>query len=80
MSEDLDIHDKRPPQSDAAKLARQVEANDIKWLMSSRQGRRVMWLREGMRNVGLMDIADITKHAPEGYALMFAEANGKENA
>ena len=28
---------------DAARLARQVEANDIKWLMSSKQGRRIAW-------------------------------------
>lgn len=31
---------------DAAKLARQVAANDVKWLMAQRQGRRLMhrWL------------------------------------
>lgn len=31
------------PRSDARKLARQVEANDWKWQMSSKQGRRVVW-------------------------------------
>jgi len=36
-------HDARPPRSEASKLARQVEANDIKWLMSNRQGRRIVW-------------------------------------
>jgi hypothetical protein len=29
--------------NDAARLARQVEANDWKWLMSSKQGRRIAW-------------------------------------
>jgi hypothetical protein len=32
----------RAPSSDA-KLRRQIEANDIKWLMSSKQGRRIVW-------------------------------------
>lgn len=41
--DNFDSDEKHPPRSDAAKLARQIEADDIKWLMSSRQGRRVVW-------------------------------------
>ena len=29
--------------NDAVRLARQVEANDWKWLMCSNQGRRIVW-------------------------------------
>ena len=36
-----DLDDDSPPRSDAARLARQVEAADWKWLMSSKQGRRI---------------------------------------
>lgn len=96
---DHDTDNQPNPRKDAVRLAREVEANDIKWLMSSKQGRRVMWRRleragvfrtsftgnsetffkEGMRNMGLLDIADITTHAPEGYALMLTE-NTKAHA
>lgn len=34
---------KEQTRRDAAKLARQVEANDIKWLMGNKQGRRIVW-------------------------------------
>lgn len=34
---------KEQSRRDAAKLARQVEANDIKWLMGNKQGRRIVW-------------------------------------
>lgn len=44
MSRDRDADSEdRSPQSEARKLARQVEANDWKWLMSSKQGRRIAW-------------------------------------
>lgn len=38
-----DQHEAASQRKNDAKLARQVEANDWKWLMSSKQGRRVMW-------------------------------------
>lgn len=46
--EDLTPENSEAAQSkrEAGKLARQVEANDIKWLMANRQGRRIVrrWL------------------------------------
>ena len=40
---DTDADDKVQARSSGAKLARQVEANDIKWLMANKQGRRIVW-------------------------------------
>lgn len=40
----MSTDDEEPNQKRQAQVARrQVEANDIKWLMSSKQGRRVVW-------------------------------------
>ena len=39
----LNTDDPSPARNDAVRLARQVEANDWKWLMSSTQGRRIVW-------------------------------------
>ena len=38
-----DTHDTALQRSRESKFVRQVEANDLKWLMSSKQGRRLMW-------------------------------------
>lgn len=38
-----DPHEAATQRSLDSKLARQVEANDTKWLMSSKQGRRWVW-------------------------------------
>lgn len=42
---------KEQTRKDAAKLARQVEANDIKWLMGNKQGRRIVWRLLGRAGV-----------------------------
>jgi hypothetical protein len=41
-----DLHPEASQRRDASVLARQVETNDTKWLMSSKQGRRIVrrWL------------------------------------
>lgn len=72
---------------------------DMKWLMASKRGRRIMWrildragvhrtsftgnsetfFREGMRNVGLMLLAQITDVSPESYVLMLTEQKTKES-
>ena len=39
--DNLDAQDAQ--RGNRAALARQVEANDIKWLMSTKQGRRFVW-------------------------------------
>jgi hypothetical protein len=72
--------------------------DDIKWLMGSRRGRRIVWrllertgvfrssftgnsetfFREGMRNVGLMLMAQINEACPEQYTQMVQEQ--RENA
>lgn len=41
-----ELHPEANAKRDAGKLARQIEANDIKWLMASPQGRRIArrWL------------------------------------
>jgi hypothetical protein len=43
-----DIHHDETSRRDASKLAGDVIANDVKWLMSSKQGRRIArrWLGE----------------------------------
>lgn len=38
-----DNHEEATQRRADAKLTRQVEANDVKWLMSSKQGRRFVW-------------------------------------
>jgi hypothetical protein len=45
MSDDQDTDSKPAPRVSAQRLAAQQEANDVKWLMSSEQGRRIMWRR-----------------------------------
>ena len=75
------------------KHARQEEREDVKWLMKSRQGRRIAWrllqltgvfrssftgnnetfFREGMRNVGLVLMAQINEACPEQYMTMVQE-------
>ena len=68
---------------DEVRRARQVEIDDIRWLMKQKQGRRIMWrllekagvfrlsytsarsatdFNEGMRNMGLIFLADIREH------------------
>lgn len=42
MSSEDPIETREQQRGDTAKLARQVAANDIKWLMSVKQGRRLM--------------------------------------
>jgi hypothetical protein len=37
-----DLHPEATSRRDANKLAGQVEANDIKWLMANKQGRRIV--------------------------------------
>jgi hypothetical protein len=46
MSTSDELHPEASARRDAGKLAGQVEANDTKWLMSSKQGRRIVrrWL------------------------------------
>lgn len=85
-------------QDEKTRLARQGELDDLKWLMSNRRGRRIVWrllertgifrssftgnsetfFREGMRNVGLMLMAQINEVCPEQYTLMVQEQ--RENA
>lgn len=85
-------------QDDKARLNLQSELDDIKWLMGSRRGRRIVWrllertgifrssftgnsetfFREGMRNVGLMLMAQINEVCPEQYTTMVQEQ--RENA
>lgn len=75
------------------KHARQEEREDVKWLMKSRQGRRIAWrlleltgvfrssftgnnetfFREGMRNVGLVLMAQINEACPDQYTTMVQE-------
>jgi hypothetical protein len=84
---------------DKARNARQVEQEDVKWLMSSKRGRRIVWrlleqtgifrssftgnsetfFREGMRNVGLMLMAQINATCPEQYTLMVQEQREHAN-
>jgi hypothetical protein len=76
-----------------------LAAEDMKWLMGSKRGRRIAWrilertgmyrssftgnsetyFREGMRNVGLMLMAQIHEVAPESYSLMMKEQNDRSN-
>ncbi len=93
---DLIALDKAQAESAAAqRLARSVEAEDFNWLMSSKQGRRVVWrmlekagvfrttfrlsnemaFLEGMRNMGLILMADIHEICPEKYHIMVKEAD-----
>lgn len=89
----------RNEHEDKARLTRQVEKEDIKWLMSGKRGRRIMWrllertgifrssftgnsetyFREGMRNVGLMLMAQINEACPEMYTLMVQEQREHDN-
>ncbi len=84
------------------KLAQQIEAEDLKWLMGSKRGRRIVWrllertgvfrssftgnsetfFREGMRNVGLLLMAQVNETCPEHYTSMVQEQReyGKRNA
>lgn len=68
---------------------------DMKWLMGSKRGRRIVWrilertgifrssftgnsetfFREGMRNVGLVLMAQINQACPESYTTMVKEQN-----
>lgn len=108
MSQDHDPFDLRgqerakAEQGDKAKLQRHNEAEDMKWLMGSKRGRRIMWrllektrifrssftgnsetfFNEGMRNVGLMLMAQINETCPEQYTNMVQEQqeNGRRNA
>ena len=85
----------RQERDERDKHERRVEAEDIKWLMKGKQGRRIAWrlleqagvfrssftgnsetfFREGMRNMGLMLLAQIHEHCPEQYTLMVQEQN-----
>lgn len=78
----------------AARKKREQEQEDIRWLMHSKQGRRITSrllgvcgvyrssftgdrgqtdFREGMRNVGLILLADVHSLAPEDFVLMLKE-------
>jgi hypothetical protein len=83
---------------DEEKLRKQVEADDVRWLMGDKRGRRIMWrllektglyrssftgtsqtfFNEGMRNIGLMLMAEIHEFAPEQYAVMLKEQKQNE--
>lgn len=78
---------------DSQKRIRDKEVEDVKLIMSSREGRRFMWrmlemcgvyrssftgnsetfFREGQRNIGLMLLADIHEHCPDGFTTMLKE-------
>lgn len=97
MSHDpTDLRAQERSQAEKARLerhARQEEREDVKWLMKSRQGRRIVWrllekagvfrssftgdnetfFREGMRNVGLMLVAQVNDACPEQYTTMVQE-------
>ena len=81
-----------------AKLLAHEEADDFKWLMGNKRGRRIVWrllertgvyrssftgnsetfFREGMRNVGLMLMAQINTICPGHYATMLQEQQKHE--
>ncbi|NDD53499.1 endopeptidase [bacterium] len=74
-------------------IKKKIEAEDLKWVMGNKRGRRFAWrlldragiyrtsftgnsttfFNEGMRNIGLMLVADIHEACPEAYALMIKE-------
>lgn len=56
---------------DAARTAQQTQADDIKWLMGSRQGRRVMWR--------LLEKAGVNRLSFNTNALSMAFAEGNRN-
>ena len=76
-----------------ALMQRREESEDFKWLMKTKQGRRVarwvldkaglyrttfrlnseMQFLEGQRNLGLMFVAAIAEHSPDGYLTMLKE-------
>lgn len=76
---------------------RERELNDVRFILSSQEGRRFLWrylekckvfetsftgnsttfFNEGMRNVGLMLIADINEAEPEAYLKMMNESKGE---
>lgn len=82
------------------RTAAYLAAEDMKWLMGSRRGRRIAWrildrtgiyrssftgnsetyFREGMRNVGLMLMAQIHEVCPESYTLMMKEQNERNSS
>lgn len=98
MSSEDPIEAREQQRKGAAKLARQVEADDFKWLMSCRQGRRVVhrliaeagvyrttftgnsetFFREGRRAFGLFLLEEATKHSPDEYLAMLAEAKANQ--
>lgn len=57
MSQEYDPHDTHvqdaadAQEEDAKALQRRIEVDDFKWLMSSKQGRRVMWRLLGLAGV-----------------------------
>lgn len=72
-----------------------LAGEDMKWLMGSKRGRRIVWrllertgifrssftgnsetfFREGMRNVGLVLMAQIHETCPDSYLTMVKEQN-----
>jgi hypothetical protein len=83
----------RTPKREATKLVIEQQQEDIRWLMSSSQGRRFMhrlldtcgvyrtsftgnsetYFREGMRNIGLILLADVHSLSPEDFVKMLKE-------
>lgn len=86
---------------EAIRLVLQTEQDDIKWLMGSKRGRRVVWrqlercgvyrlsfnhsgsitaFNEGMRNIGLMLLAQVQELAPDQFAVMLKEQTAKQES
>lgn len=91
---DIRAQERRMNESkDAKKRIRDKEVEDVKLIMSSREGRRFVWrllemcgvyrssftgnsetfFREGQRNIGLMLLADVHEHCPDGFLTMLKE-------
>jgi len=78
---------------------RDRELNDVRFILSSAQGRRFYWrllsssrmfetsftgnsttfFNEGMRNVGLIFMGDLSEADPDAYIKMMKENKTKEN-
>ena len=59
-------------QAKRAKLARETEVEDMKWLMSSKRGRRIVW--------GLLERAGVFRLSFNTNAMQMAFSEGGRNA